>query len=224
MQIIGRIREAFRQAHEKSLRRKQDRELFLGAMTNGAWSIVKELTEKYPEAVRWRDEDGMTALHFAAQYGNAKTVHFLLNHGADIETNNHKGMRPLHCAAECTLTDPAAAMQALLGRGAQIEARNYSGTTPLLRAVLRKNPAAVKALVAAGADDQAANNTGYTASRLAAGMKGAGINGAVWQAIKDGRTERENHIRDERRTVEEEMQQAATREPAKLQGPAAKAV
>ncbi len=46
-------------------------------------------------------EDGMTALHFAAQNGNTEVVQYLLEHGADIKAQDHVLSRTaVHLAAE----------------------------------------------------------------------------------------------------------------------------
>ncbi|GIT67304.1 MAG: hypothetical protein Ct9H300mP25_07760 [Acidobacteriota bacterium] len=42
-------------------------------------------------------EDGTTPLHWAAHAGNAAIVQTLLEAGADPQTANRYGVRPLHC-------------------------------------------------------------------------------------------------------------------------------
>lgn len=46
-----------------------------------------------------RDDDGATAMHFAASRGHAKVLSWLLLHGGEIVTDNWEGT-PLHDAAE----------------------------------------------------------------------------------------------------------------------------
>ena len=210
MKIIGNIGKAFKKALEAPRKRKEDRELFLGAFTNGAWTLVRELVEKYPEAVTWRDESGATALHYAAIHRSAKIVHYLLDHGADIEAADRSGFRPLHHAAQCAGDEPTAALLALLGRGAEIDARNKNGTTPLMHAVQRNKPWNVRELVIAGATENAANNTGYTPLGEARQMRNAAP--MLYAAFEDGRAERLRRAEEERLLIEEEMRQAVIRD------------
>ena len=204
------LSKAFKEVLEKPAQRKKDRELFLGAATNGAWSIVKELTEKYPEAVKWRDEDGATALHFAATFRNAPLINFLLDHGADIEAADKKGFRALHHAAQCAGDDPTAALKALLARGAEVDAQNNNGTTPLLHAVIRNKPWNVKELVLAGADENIANNTGNTALKDAKESRGAAPQ--IYAALEQGKAERAHRTAAARKDAEERERQDAIRE------------
>lgn len=46
-----------------------------------------------------QDDDGATAMHFAASRGHAKVLSWLLLHGGEI-TTDHWGGTPLHDAAE----------------------------------------------------------------------------------------------------------------------------
>ena len=41
------------------------------------------------------DYDGRTALHIASSSGNIETVHYLVNHGADIETRDLRNNTPI---------------------------------------------------------------------------------------------------------------------------------
>lgn len=210
MNIIGNISKAFKETLNAPRQRRQDRELFLGAFINGAWPLVRELVEKYPDAVAWRDEEGSTALHYAAVHRNAKIIHYLLDHGADIEAADKNGFRALHHAAQCAGGEPTAALLALLGRGASIEARNNNGTTPLMHAMLRNNPWNVRELIVAGADEKAADNAGHTPLGEARQMRGAAP--MLYAAIEDGKAERLRRAEEERLLIQEEMRQAIIRE------------
>jgi ankyrin repeat protein len=41
------------------------------------------------------DYDGRTALHIASSEGNLEAVHYLVNHGADIETRDLRNNTPI---------------------------------------------------------------------------------------------------------------------------------
>lgn len=203
MDYIGNISRAFKKALNAPRQRREDRDLFLGAATNSAWQIVRDLAEKYPEAVRWRDETGATALHFAVFYKNPKMIHYLLDKGADIEAADHKGARPLHVAALCTGEYATGTLLALTGRGADLNAPNKLGTTPLLHAVVRNKPGNVRDLIIAGADEFITNKTGYSA--LSAAKEVRRQTPALYAAIEDGKAERLRRDNEERRLIAEEL-------------------
>lgn len=47
----------------------------------------------------YRDRDGWSAIHFAAEEGNLEVVRLLLNDGANVNAVSSYGTSPLHCAA-----------------------------------------------------------------------------------------------------------------------------
>ncbi len=209
MTLTAKISTAFKRALHPVQFRK-DREWYLGGMCNSAWPSVKEVIAKYPDAVNWRDEQGMTALHWAATYRSAPMIEYLLDHGADIEAADKQGFRALHHAAQCAGDDPTAPLLALLARGAQIDPRNNNGTTPLLHAVVRNKPWNVKELIIAGANENAANNTGNTPLIDAKNSRSGAP--AIYAAIEDGRRERERRTEEARLQAEHEERQTAIRE------------
>lgn len=46
------------------------------------------------------DDDGRTALHWAARSGDGTVVQMLLDHGADINEEDNNGETPMHWAAD----------------------------------------------------------------------------------------------------------------------------
>lgn len=48
-----------------------------------------------------RNEDGCTALHFAADRGQREVARLLIQHGADVNAVDSDGQTPLHYAALC---------------------------------------------------------------------------------------------------------------------------
>lgn len=144
----------------------QNCEGFLSAnfFQNHANDIILDCAGR--EGLDSRAEDGSTALHFAAAYGDAALVRTLLVSGADLALLDRAGLTPLD-AAVVHSTD-AAVVASLLAWGAPADANNSWGrdraTTPLMRAAAR--PEAIDilaALLAAGADPHWRDDEGNTA-------------------------------------------------------------
>ncbi|XP_062619589.1 ankyrin repeat domain-containing protein 16-like isoform X2 [Saccostrea cucullata] len=64
------------------------------------------------------DKSGDTVLHIAARCGHLTLLQYLIDSGADIETSNLDGKRPLHEAAQAGQTG---CVECLLKAGAQVD-------------------------------------------------------------------------------------------------------
>jgi uncharacterized protein len=93
----------------------------------------------------------MTALHWAAERGDADLAAMLVYAGANVEAVTRIGAyTPLHLAAR---SGNVAAVKALLTAGASVRATSTnSGVTPLHLAAAAGDPAVVQTLLDAGAD------------------------------------------------------------------------
>lgn len=122
-----------------------------------------EAARNYDEAVAIRlvlrgadvaaaENDGTTALHWAAYAGLDALVVALLDHGADPNATNRYGLTPLHAAAEVGHTLPVVA---LLEAGADPNATLPEGETVLMTAARSGNPEVVVALLDHGAATEA---------------------------------------------------------------------
>ena len=98
--------------------------------------------------------DGMTALHFAAERGDAAMTEMLVYAGANVAAVTRIGQyTPLHIASR---SGNAAVVQALLKAGAKVGARTTtSGVTPLHLAASSGNAEIVTLLLEHGADADA---------------------------------------------------------------------
>lgn len=98
--------------------------------------------------------DGMTALHFAAERGDAAMTEMLVYAGANVAAVTRIGQyTPLHLASRA---GNAAVVQALLKAGASVSAKTTtSGVTPLHLAAASGNPEVVTLLLDHGADADA---------------------------------------------------------------------
>jgi ankyrin repeat protein len=128
--------------------------------------------------------DGMSALHVAAEAGDARVVEELLSHGAEVDVGTRIGSyTPLHLAARGAHVD---VLRALLAAGADANARTTtSGVTPLhLAASAIDGGHAVAALLRHGADPNAREaSAGQTPLMFAAAENRAA---AVYELTKAG--------------------------------------
>ena len=112
------------------------------------------------------DEDGMTALHFAAQNGNTDVVRFLLENGADIRARDLKLNRSaIHFAAE---NGNLECVKFLEEHGADVLVRDIYGATALHYAAQNNHLDVIKFLVSQKMDYTAKDARGWTAMHYAA--------------------------------------------------------
>ncbi len=139
------------------------------------------------EAVDAPDEDGNTALHWAAWNGHTAVVEALLAAGAAVDaTDGRAGNTALMKAAYNGVNEMHdATARALLGAGADVDAKNVFGLTPLMNAAMshgRKEMIEVL-LQDGGADVHARDQGGVTALHKAAYK---GHNGAIEALLAAG--------------------------------------
>ena len=114
----------------------------------------EEISTGGPRTLHAQSKKGDTALHKAADGGDADVITVLLTAGADLHAQNNDGDTPLHKAA---LGGYAEAIAALVAAGANPNVTNKYGSTPLHKAADGNHAEAITALLAAGADPNVAN-------------------------------------------------------------------
>lgn len=133
----------------------------------GSSDIIKILLDYGSEVRVQCGSDKSTALHLAAEDGNAESAKLLLDAGACVSATNRKLQTPLHLAA---LSQSTETLELLLKRGADPNARDINGRTPLHGAIAKVSRTCdcVKILLNAGANVNRADAFGYTPLHLAA--------------------------------------------------------
>ena len=122
-----------------------------------AWSAIGRedaveglLSENEEVDIGARDDDGWTALMHAARGGHQGTVKVLLEHGANVHSENNEGGTALHVAAEYGRSE---VVRLLLEAGADYEALDALGRTPFYRAFENKQAEVIDLLHAAARAD-----------------------------------------------------------------------
>jgi ankyrin repeat protein len=118
--------------------------------------------------------DGMTALHWAAQQGDAEIVSMLVAAGANIRaTTRLGGFTPIHLASQA---GHAQIVAALIAAGSNVNAKTTTGASPLMMAAKAGSADTVTRLVENGADINAKEGAyGQTALMVAAGLNRAEV-------------------------------------------------
>jgi ankyrin repeat protein len=103
------------------------------------------------------DDNGETALHYAAQLGDQQMVQALLYYKAAVDPRDQFGNTPLHWAAQRGNT---AILRMLIDAKAVVDPQNKQGVTPLMMAAKAGQAQAVRLLLKDGADPRRADFTG----------------------------------------------------------------
>ena len=134
------------------------------AARSGDLETVTALLEADPELLDARDDNGMTALHWAARGVHAEVVIFLVKRGADVTVRDDNQVIPLHSLAY----RGAAELVALVAvSGADVDAQIPSGTAPIHFAIQGGHAVTVNRLLALEADPDLSDALGNTPLLLA---------------------------------------------------------
>lgn len=109
---------------------------------------------------------GWTAMHVAAQKGNAELIKELLGAGASCSAKNEDGNTPLHYCVRKAIAEEVLAV--MLSRCESVNAVNKANETCLFISAWRDNLVAVELLIKCGADVNLANNKKQTPLHAAA--------------------------------------------------------
>ncbi|HQL82806.1 MAG TPA: ankyrin repeat domain-containing protein, partial [Spirochaetota bacterium] len=115
-----------------------------------------------------KNSNGMTALMFAANFGQMDSVKYLIKAGAKVNETDNDGWSPLLHAIKGAF-EPAVP-EYLVSKGADVGMKAKGGWTPLMEAAARGKTEIVRFLIKAGADVNARSDEGRTATGYASFM------------------------------------------------------
>lgn len=115
--------------------------------------------------VNLTDDDGLTALHYAAMGGSSAAAKTLINHHANVNATGNRNMTPLMIACARGFTEFALELLQC-GADATIEFESPD-LTPLMFACASNHLDTVRALIAHGVDFRAGNKNGVTPLHVA---------------------------------------------------------
>ena len=127
------------------------------AAGDGKYEEVLTLTANKTINPKWRQGQGKSALHNAADRGHVRIAMLLLDKGWDLEQRDDKSWTPIHCAADCGHVDMIVCLAA---RGADIDSPDENQWTPLHDAAWRDHRDAINILLSIGADRNFKNKDG----------------------------------------------------------------
>ena len=153
---------------------------FFTAIKMNETATVQKILMETPDAIAWRNAEGMTGLMAAAQSG-AKEAAWILARapGADLEAVNANGSTALMFAA---FEGKAAVADVLLKAGADINHTNTKGHTALMSAAAHGYRNTVALLLDAGADPTVKDTENVTAVEFARDNEHAGVAELIAQA------------------------------------------
>ena len=112
---------------------KEGYTLLHGAAMRGSLSVLKFITQHFPEASIYDLlNDGSNSLHIAcaSKSGSLEVVRFLLDEGLPVNAWNDKNMSPVTYAVE-SVENSTELVKLLHSRGADLNASKYKGDIPL---------------------------------------------------------------------------------------------
>jgi ankyrin repeat protein len=130
--------------------------LMMGAVAGAEHAVALLVSHSNLEA---RDDEGNTALTYAALNDRTDVIDILFKAGADVNTFDSDGQTPLHHAVR---EDQTEAVEHLLKARAKIDARDNWGQTPMFIAAVNGFGETARRLIDGGASPEATDGSGRT--------------------------------------------------------------
>ncbi|EAX92122.1 hypothetical protein TVAG_224840 [Trichomonas vaginalis G3] len=111
------------------------------------------------------DNDGKTALHYAAWKNSKETAEILISHGINFNKKDERGKTALHTAAWKNSKETA---EILISHGININEKDNSGETALHTAAWKNSKETAEILISHGININEKDNSGETALHTAA--------------------------------------------------------
>eukprot|EP00803_Ostreobium_quekettii_P006626 evm.model.scf_1041.5 EVM.evm.TU.scf_1041.5 scf_1041:32838-49889(+) len=174
--IVERIREGivkleskFRKHSLLLLRKLKNWTPLHEAIKQSHGEVLVKQVEHFKRFINDKDNEGKTALHWAADWEDTEAVELLLSQGADASLEDEHGNTPLHFAAfhgNCECAEPI--LEKLMKAKASLEAVNKDGFAPIHNAAQNGHKAMVSLLLSKGVDVDSHTSAGSTALMQAA--------------------------------------------------------
>eukprot|EP00754_Rhynchopus_humris_P038623 Rhum_TRINITY_DN21237_c0_g1::Rhum_TRINITY_DN21237_c0_g1_i1::g.173436::m.173436 len=149
----------------------------------GAIDEVKDVLKKGAHVNVKLPQNGNTPLHMALWLQHGDVARLLIQHGADVESKDNDGVRPLHTAAWAAFEGDATMTRFLLEKGCDINAATAAGNTPLHHAATASKEC-VEILLGAGANPLLKNAKGQTPLGYSREKKfGASMKRKTWMEL-----------------------------------------
>lgn len=110
--------------------------------------------------IRERGKDGKPMLIYAARYGRAAVVKYMLDKGVDVQTKDYEFFSALHAGV---MSNDTETVKVLLEAGAEVNAKWNLGTSPIMLADYTTDLEIFRLLMAYGADPNQQNQFGISA-------------------------------------------------------------
>ncbi|KAH0545483.1 hypothetical protein FGG08_000484 [Glutinoglossum americanum] len=137
----------------------------LSALARQKEGMARLLVQRHDANVNLKDNEGRTALHYAALAGSVGIAEMLIQRGAEVGSEDHEGMTPLHRAVLAGSIDTT---ELLLKGEATVNAINSETLTPLMLGSRWGYHAITGLLLEHGANVMATDAGGYSALHYAA--------------------------------------------------------
>ena len=134
---------------------EKDVEAFFAAVQTGGKSTVAAELGRNPSLATAKDKYGFRAVHLLDYTDFEEILSLLLDHGAEINVQNHEGIGLLHILADAEF------LPIVLGKGGNLELRDKQGRTPVMVHLLEpEGLQMVEAMLHAGANPNAKDTSG----------------------------------------------------------------